>query len=332
MRIGLGAALACCLLSGLPAAAYGHDPGGGQLPPRAGLGTLPRVAASGGWLGGASLRQAPAGGRAQAAQAPAVRLSASLPQDAAARRAWVDFLTGLVHGPELARLQVYVAPPAEVRQACREQRAAACYIGSQALMVVPPMTQPAEIDPRELAAHEYGHHVAANRSNHPWAAFDHGTKRWSSYENVCRRSAEGTAFPGDQGENYDLNPGEAFAEAYRLLNGGSPNLFRSNTSFYPDGRALELVRRDVLEPWRPTIRRYTGRLGARRRALVMRIATPYDGVLAVSLRGRASMTLWRGSRAVARGRHGLTYLVCGQERFRLRTRGVGPIALNVSKP
>ena len=49
---------------------------------------------------------------------------------------------------------------------------------------------------------------------------DYGTKRWASYENVCaRKIAAGVLFPGAEDvAPYMLNPGEAFAETYRVLN------------------------------------------------------------------------------------------------------------------
>ena len=74
------------------------------------------------------------------------------------------------------------------------------------------------VDPKMIATHEYGHHVAFNRVNPPWQAVDWGTKRWASYANVCTRTAAGSAYPGDEDGHYLQNPGEAFAETYRLLN------------------------------------------------------------------------------------------------------------------
>ena len=71
------------------------------------------------------------------------------------------------------------------------------------------------ITPTSVAAH--GHHIAANRSNAPWLALDWGTKRWATRMSICARRGARTAFPGDEGDNYSLNPGEAFAEAYRVL-------------------------------------------------------------------------------------------------------------------
>ena len=59
---------------------------------------------------------------------------------------------------------------------------------------------------------------ANNSDDAPWQALDYGTKRWSSYENICAKAADGTAAPGNEGSRYAQNSGEAFAEAYRVLN------------------------------------------------------------------------------------------------------------------
>ena len=83
-------------------------------------------------------------------------------------------------------------------------------------MVAPGETV-ADITAEEVVRHEYGHHIAFNRLNAPWTAVDWGPKRWASAANVCARVARREAYPGDEGTNYALNPGEAWAEAYRLM-------------------------------------------------------------------------------------------------------------------
>jgi hypothetical protein len=124
------------------------------------------------------------------------------------------YLAWLLHGPELSRLTVYFAPLFEVQAICGGN-ALGCYGASIQAMVVPgdrslPMEQ--------IIAHEYGHHIEANRDNAPWSASDWGPKYWASSVGVCQRVQSGTAFPGDEGAHYTLNPGEAFADSYRLLN------------------------------------------------------------------------------------------------------------------
>jgi hypothetical protein len=60
---------------------------------------------------------------------------------------------------------------------CFTTEALGCY-GGQTLVVVGESMD--GIAPSSIATHEYGHHVAANRSNAPWPAIDWGTKRWAS--------------------------------------------------------------------------------------------------------------------------------------------------------
>src|SRR6185436_19693881 len=120
--------------------------------------------------------------------------------------------------------------------------------------------------------------------NTPWLAFAWGTKRWASYANVCQRTTDGSAFPGDEGSNYRLNPGEAFAETYRILNeqawGQGPFwLDVVDQSFVPDQAAIDAVRADVETPWQvPTVSYKHGRFSKNRvRVRSFLIATPLDG-------------------------------------------------------
>src|SRR5256885_1188394 len=80
-------------------------------------------------------------------------------------------------------------------------------------LVVPGDDPDSGVSAEAVAAHEYGHHVAAHRSDAPWPAIDYGTKRWSSYEQVCAKTRANQLFPGAEDiPNYTRNPGEAFAE------------------------------------------------------------------------------------------------------------------------
>ena len=133
--------------------------------------------------------------------------------DALALR-WANFLSTLLHGSELALVRAHVAPLAEVEDFC-EKRVLGCYGGNTLISIGEPVE---DVTAEEVMRHEYGHHVAANRQNPPWAAVDWGTKRWASAADVCARVARQTAFPGDEDLYYSRNPGEAFAEAYRVLN------------------------------------------------------------------------------------------------------------------
>lgn len=124
-------------------------------------------------------------------------------------RAWADFFGGLVHGNELSKLVVYVATPAEVTQLCGAN-ALAC-AGGGTITITGETTS--GMAATTVATHEYGHFIALNRINPPWQPDSFGAKRWASAVGICARVAAGTAFPGDEGDHYRLNPGEGFAES-----------------------------------------------------------------------------------------------------------------------
>jgi hypothetical protein len=180
-----------------------------------------------------------------------IYVSDSFPPDESTRLSWANFFAWLYHGSELSRITIYQAPLAEVQQFCGPD-AAGCYSPSRQILVFPgDVGAGADAD---IGAHEYGHHITANRRNDPWDANDWGTKRWASVVGVCTRIAAGSAFPGDEGDHYTLNPGEAFGEAYRFLNiqrGGTWANFPLivDPSFAPTADSLASVLTDVQQPW-----------------------------------------------------------------------------------
>jgi hypothetical protein len=163
----------------------------------------------------------------------------------------------LIHGPELGSLTAYLEPLSEVQQQCGSQ-ALACYDPSRSTLYAPGDDPSADLSAEAVVTHEYGHHVAQHRVNLPWAAVDYGTKRWATYEQVCARSEDGELHPGAETQPaYQLNPGEAFAETYRVLNerhAGIPEFAWQvvSQSLYPDDTALALVEQDVTSPWQAT--------------------------------------------------------------------------------
>ncbi len=265
-----------------------------------------------------------------------VVLSDYFVQEDAFKRYWANFFASLVHGFELPYATVYLASAGDKNALCGPDPALmACYLASggpwREMLVInlqPPAAYASFTE--EIAAHEYGHHVAWNRDNRPWDAFDFGPKRWASYEGACPRTRAGTAFPGDQGQNYDLNPGEAFSEHYRVATGGNVNsALRADVhdSFYPpDDEDLRLVREDVLDPWGGnTVRRWRGRLRGRRKQTSKAFNTPLDGTIRVTVGGvRGSdfdLFLKVGRRTVKRGTRAggdsFTYRICGPARVRV---------------
>ena len=167
-------------------------------------------------------------------------------------------------------------------------------------------------------------------------------------------SKAGTAFPGRRGERYALNPGEAFAEAYRVLAEQKAGATLSSWgivdgSFYPDARGAERARPGRGEAVAGSVDDHRARAaslakGPRRRLLP--VATPLDGQLTVELRlprGRLDTLelLSPGGRVLARGlwagtsTRRLSYVVCGQRRLSLRvTRAGAPgrFAVTVTRP
>jgi hypothetical protein len=257
------------------------------------------------------------------------------------------FATGLTHGSELAQLAGVVIEPLPVVQAdCGgSPYVLACYYPNAKIMVIPG-EDPYGIALETIVAHEYGHHVAFHRVNTPWPAVDWGTKRWASYEQICARTQQGTAFPGDEGEHYTLNPGEAFAETYRVLNEmrwgvTTPTWDVVDSSFFPDAGSLQAVDQDVTAPWTTnTGSRRVGRFlknGARIRPYPL--ATPLDGVFAVSVRSASgpytvSVIDKRTGRQLRAGR-GFAVTVCGLRTATLvvhRRGNPGRFTLTASRP
>ena len=258
--------------------------------------------------------------------------------------AWAEFFASLYHGPELSRVRIYIATRAEVQALCGSVGIVACY-DPRSEQLYTPGDRREFLQLEHVAAHEYGHHVANNRVNAPWRAGEWGTKRWATYEGVCPLAAQGVVFPGDQGENYERNPGESFAEAYGLLNAqrfGTWNLMPWDFAefFYPDAAAFAAIQQDVLRPWtRWTIVRWRASVRRARATVSRRIVTPLDGSLAIRVAGA-----FRGSVSVADARTGRVLVrragrsavatVCGQRsiRIRLTAARAGRFTVSVARP
>jgi hypothetical protein len=138
-----------------------------------------------------------------------------------------------------------------------------------------------------VIAHEYGHHVAAFRSNAPFPALDYGPKRWASYERVCSRALDGRLAPGDEGRRYAANPGEAWAETYAHL--VYPDVRWDYVRILePDRGSLAAARADVLDPWTSgRTRSFAGRFAPGRDGATKRftLRLSLDGALRVKLDG-----------------------------------------------
>lgn len=281
-----------------------------------------------------------------------VYASNTYPQDPAVGQRWADFFAGLVHGTELATITAYLAPLNEVQSLCGSQ-ALACYSPRDSLLVAPGDDPYADTSAEAIVTHEYGHHVANNRLNPPWQAEDYGAKRWASYMQVCANTKQGAYFPGSETlPNYRVNPGEGWAEAYRVLNQRKAGLVESPweivvRAFYPDDTALGQLEQDVVAPWTaPTAESRSGSVTRKTRVRSYTVATPLDGTLRISLRGaraaRLALDLFSGTTRIghavkaANATATTTSLtVCGQRSVGIRvarTTGAGTFALTISKP
>ena len=281
-----------------------------------------------------------------------VYISDSYPQDQSIPQRWANFLDSLVHGSELSQMTLYLAPLDEVQTTCGAD-ALGCYSPSQSLLVTPGDPPAADISAEAIVIHEYGHHVAAHRLNAPWAAVDYGTKRWASYNQVCSKSRAGKLHPGAESlPFYTLNPGEGFAESYRVLNQHKLGLPETawdivDQSLYPSAQSLTVLEQDVTSPWaKPTTTAYRGSLRGETKSRTISVATGLDGSLRldvrassrVRLRFRVSLPSGKAlaTRTVAAAHDSVvSTTICGQRSYSVRVsrlRGAGAFTLFVTEP
>ena len=287
--------------------------------------------------------------RASTGENVTVYASNAYPVDSALGQRWADFLASLVHGSELSKVTVMLSTPSEISRVCG-QDALACYSARGALLYAPGEDPSSSLSAEAVITHEYGHHVAANRNNAPWDAVDWGPKRWDSSMQVCAATKQGRLSPGAEDPvRYEQNPGEGWAETYRLLNQRRLGLPDSpweivSQALYPTDAALAAAQLDVTSPWESDTA--TTRVGAVTRVSRTRsytVATPLDGTLKLTLRTsaglRVSVDLFASSTRVAHvtgsGTLSRSTTVCGARTYRVRVtelKGRGSFQLAVSKP
>ena len=264
---------------------------------------------------------------------------------------WAEFLATLTHGPELTQLRSNIASFEEVQDLCGS-RALGCYSGNEMVSLGEPA--PDGTTAEEVVRHEYGHHVAWHRLNTPWRAVDWGPKHWASSAAICSRVTRREAFPGNEGSNYAQNPGEAWAEVYRLMDERKTGITTATwpiiaSSFYPDEAGLLAAERDVLQPWttnHKSVFRRSFAEGAKK-VWWISLPTPLDGDLVVNATlPRAGLhelalvaanrsTVVRRAQWVSQRVKRLTSAVCGQRALfvRVTPRGAaGRVTVTVSRP
>ncbi len=236
-----------------------------------------------------------------------VRISSSHYSDAEMQSV-ADVLGGLVHGEEMNSLSVYVATPDEISYICGPG-ALACYAPGSSEMIVSGEDGSSYGVPRDYTiAHEYGHHVANNRLNAPWAALDTGAKRWATYTQVCQGVRKGQLFPGDEDAHYWDNPGEAFAETNAHLNYPGVSVpWGYSSSLRASAASMQKLRADILTPWTgPTTVTWSGALWRQRHnPALRRFAIPLDGMVEIQLSGpaEANYDLYVLGRRIRAARH-----------------------------
>jgi hypothetical protein len=287
--------------------------------------------------------------RASTGENVTVYASDAYPVDPALGQRWADFLASLVHGPELSTVNVMLSTPDEISRICG-QDALACYSARGALLYAPGEDPSASLSAEAVITHEYGHHISANRNNAPWDALDYGPKRWASSMQICAGAKQGMFAPGAEDPlRYETNPGEGWAETYRLLNQRREGVPESpweivSQTLYPTDAALAAAQLDVTNPWQTATA--TTRRGAVTKSSRVRnytVATLLDGSLKLTLRAskglRVAVDLFASSTRVAHatgsGTMARSTTVCGSRSYRVRVtelKGRGAFQLAVSTP
>jgi hypothetical protein len=199
------------------------------------------------------------------------------------------------------------------------------------------------VSAESVLTHEYGHHIAANRSNAPWSPLKWGAKRWASAMNICALARSHVVFPGDESLLYRFNPGEGFAETYRWLAERKDPIGTwdvLDTWLYPGHDAIQAIADDVLHPWianrtRTFVGNFTTETSSVRRFL---FTSRLDGTISASVTGlpRLRVAILDAHRIIASSRTSARATICGGVRaFTVqvtRTSGSGSFALNVSLP
>jgi hypothetical protein len=269
-----------------------------------------------------------------------IYLSDTFPVDPALQLQWADFMTSLIHGKELQTVSIHLEQPSEIARNCGVN-ALACYSPGTYSIYAPAVDPAIDVSARGVLIHEYGHHVAESRPNPPFASEDYGTKRWATYENVCARTAAGDLYPGAEDQRfYTLNPGEAFAEAYRVLNEQRLNMPLEawsivSTSLEPDATALTLLEQDVTTPWiADAAKPLTARLSSKVRAVKFSVPTPLDGSIVVKSRksGNTQVNIAllvknkvQKAKTFTAAASSVSSTVCGARTYTVRARLMGKI-------
>ncbi len=244
------------------------------------------------------------------------------------------------YGSEVSKIKVLVEKTSEMQTDCGSTEALACYSPTNATMYLPNEDTPQDQAPLDfVVAHEYGHHIAANRTNYPFDAGNWGPKHWATTEKVCPRVANKQLYPGDEGSHYAENPGEGWAESFAM------RLYPQYLQYWgyspllkPNAAAFGAIRHDVQSPWKKSARKAVRWYG--RGSKIFRLKAPLDGYARVRVTGvpGASLRL-RGylshkSVGTSRGRSA-SMLICGNRSAAFKVRrvsGAGRLTIHLARP
>ena len=278
-----------------------------------------------------------------------VYASNSYQVDPALGQRWADFLATLVHGPELSTVTVLLASPDQISRTCGAD-SVACYSARGAELYTPGEDPASDLSAEAVITHEYGHHIAASRSNSPWLALDWGPKRWASGMQVCAKARKGVLVPGAEDPvQYTENPGEGWAETYRVLSERKAGRAETpwqivDQALYPTAAALTAAEQDVTAPWTSgTTTTQKAVLTRTKKTRTFTVATQLDGTLRMTLKHSAGMRLsldvfastTRAAHVVSTRAVSRTFTVCGARSYRFRVTdlaGRGSVSLTVAKP
>jgi hypothetical protein len=167
---------------------------------------------------------------------------------------------------------------------------------------------------------------------------------------VCAKAKQGVLVPGAEDPvQYTENPGEGWAETYRVLNERKAGRTETpwgivSDSMYPTAAELTAAEQDVTNPWtQATVTTQTAAFTRTTRRRTFTIATQLDGALKVTLRPSAGFRLGldlfagvkRAAHAVSARIVSRSTSVCGVRSYRVRVSaltGRGSVQLTVSRP
>lgn len=161
------------------------------------------------------------------------------------RQEVITFVKSMPHGPEMRKLHLRLVGPQALGRRC-EGEVEGCYEPETFTILAPLAPTVDGLTREEIIAHEYGHHLSANR---PGGAY--GTPRWDLVEHVCELTHLGEIFPGADNEpRYWANPEEAFAESYAsMVIPSIAERWPFAPVLAPTESSLTAIRLDIERPW-----------------------------------------------------------------------------------